>query len=93
MEMNPAAATATATGGGRGAARRERIEDDASTPTSSTTSTPTPASIAADYMRNFENIIEPGKVASMTREFNPQVAYEFERYLNPQKLKQHVLGQ
>lgn len=46
---------------------------------------------AADYMRNFENIIAPGKEASMTREFNPQVAYEFERYLNPQKLKQHVL--
>ncbi|KAH8335721.1 hypothetical protein KR074_012015 [Drosophila pseudoananassae] len=46
---------------------------------------------AADYMRNFENIIAPGKEASMTRDFNPQVAYEFERYLNPQKLKQHVL--
>ncbi|KAH8304912.1 hypothetical protein KR018_004646, partial [Drosophila ironensis] len=44
-----------------------------------------------DYMRNFENIIAPGKEASMTREYNPQVAYEFERYLNPQKLKQHVL--
>jgi len=46
---------------------------------------------AADYMRNFKNIIAPGNEASMTREFNPQVAYEFEKYLNPQKLKQHVL--
>ncbi|SPP83550.1 dihydroxyacetone phosphate acyltransferase isoform X2 [Drosophila guanche] len=99
MEMNPAAATETATTPGGGTARRERrFEDDASTPTSSASSaptptpTPTPASIAADYMRNFENIIQPGKEASMTREFNPQVAYEFERYLNPQKLKQHVLG-
>jgi len=31
---------------------------------------------AADYMRNFKNIIAPGNEASMTREFNPQVAYE-----------------
>lgn len=46
---------------------------------------------AAEYMRNFKNIIAPGNEASMTREFNPQVAYEFEKYLNPQKLKQHVL--
>ncbi|XP_002056467.4 dihydroxyacetone phosphate acyltransferase [Drosophila virilis] len=46
---------------------------------------------AAAYMRQFENIIAPGNEASMTREFKPQVAYEFERYLNPQKLKQHVL--
>jgi len=28
---------------------------------------------AADYMRNFKNIIAPGNEASMTREFNPQV--------------------
>ncbi|XP_017131626.1 dihydroxyacetone phosphate acyltransferase [Drosophila elegans] len=48
-------------------------------------------SAAADYMKNFKNIIAPGNEASMTREFNPQVAYEFEKYLNPQKLKQHVL--
>ncbi|XP_002073151.3 dihydroxyacetone phosphate acyltransferase [Drosophila willistoni] len=46
---------------------------------------------AGEYMLNFENVIETGKEASMTREYNPQVAYEFERYLNPQKLKQHVL--
>ncbi|ALC47997.1 Dhap-at [Drosophila busckii] len=50
-----------------------------------------PASAAADYMRNFKNIIAPGAESSMTREFKPQVAYEFERYLNPQKLKHHVL--
>ncbi|XP_068156087.1 dihydroxyacetone phosphate acyltransferase [Drosophila tropicalis] len=49
------------------------------------------ATTAAEYMLNFENVIETGKEASMTREYNPQVAYEFERYLNPQKLKQHVL--
>lgn len=46
---------------------------------------------AAAYMRQFENIIAPGKEASMTREFKPQVAYEFERYSNPQKLKNDVL--
>ncbi|XP_023175909.2 dihydroxyacetone phosphate acyltransferase [Drosophila hydei] len=49
------------------------------------------AETAAAYMRQFKNIIAPGNEASMTREFKPQVAYEFERYLNPQKLKQHVL--
>ncbi|KAH8330612.1 hypothetical protein KR067_005654 [Drosophila pandora] len=65
-------------GGGGGGESRDRQEKQAPL-------------AAADYMRNFENIIAPGKEASMTREFNPQVAYEFERYLNPQKLKQHVL--
>ncbi|EDV92833.1 GH18612 [Drosophila grimshawi] len=49
------------------------------------------AETAAAYMRQFRNIIADGNVASMTREFKPQVAYEFERYLNPQKLKQYVL--
>lgn len=76
MERNPAAVKGGV--GGGGGESRDRQEKQAP-----------PA--AADYMRNFENIIAPGKEASMTREFNPQVAYEFERYLNPQKLKQHVL--
>lgn len=49
------------------------------------------AAAAAAYMRQFENIIAPGKEASMTREFKPQVAYEFEHYSNPQKLKNDVL--
>ncbi|XP_030373666.1 dihydroxyacetone phosphate acyltransferase [Scaptodrosophila lebanonensis] len=46
---------------------------------------------AAEYMRNFENIIAPGREPVMTKEYKPQVAHQFERYLNPQKLKQHVL--
>lgn len=49
------------------------------------------AAAAAAYMRQFDNIIAPGKEASMTREFKPQVAYEFEHYSNPQKLKNDVL--
>ncbi|XP_060646596.1 dihydroxyacetone phosphate acyltransferase [Drosophila nasuta] len=44
-----------------------------------------------DYMKQFKNIIAPGNETSMTREFKPQVAYEFERYSNPQQLKQFVL--
>jgi len=49
------------------------------------------AASAGDYMRQFRNIIAPGNETSMTREFKPQVAYEFERYSNPQQLKQFVL--
>lgn len=67
--------------------RATAASSDDSSPSASTSAEAT----AAAYMRQFENIIAPGKEASMTREFKPQVAYEFERYLNPQKLKQHVL--
>lgn len=42
------------------------------------------------YMDDFENIIANGKEPVMTKEYKPQVANEFERYLNPQTLKRHV---
>ncbi|KAM8704500.1 hypothetical protein ACLKA7_009017 [Drosophila subpalustris] len=54
-------------------------------------STSTSGGAEADYMRQFRNIIAPGNETSMTREFKPQVAYEFEKYSNPQQLKQFVL--
>lgn len=47
-------------------------------------------SSAATYMDDFENIIANGKEPVMTKEYKPQVANEFERYLNPQSLKRHV---
>ncbi|XP_020818615.1 dihydroxyacetone phosphate acyltransferase [Drosophila serrata] len=77
MERNPV----TATGGGGGGAGGSEPSDQEEKKSPS----------AADYMLNFKNIIAAGNEASMTREFNPQVAYEFEKYLNPLKLKQHVL--
>lgn len=78
MERNPVTATGGGAGGGVGGGEASDQEDKKS-----------PS--MADYMLNFKNIIAPGNEASMTREFNPQVAYEFEKYLNPLKLKQHVL--
>lgn len=51
----------------------------------------TDSATTVEYMRQFQNIIAPGNEASMTKEFKPQVAYEFERYSNPQQLKQFVL--
>ncbi|KAH8265441.1 hypothetical protein KR038_007803 [Drosophila bunnanda] len=75
MERNPV----TATGGGGGGGSEPGDQEEKKSPS------------AVDYMLNFKNIIAPGNEASMTREFNPQVAYEFEKYLNPLKLKQHVL--
>ncbi|XP_054747510.1 dihydroxyacetone phosphate acyltransferase [Anastrepha obliqua] len=51
----------------------------------------TSASTAATtYMDDFENIIAKGKEPVMTKEYKPQMANEFERYLNPQTLKGHV---
>ncbi|KAH8420769.1 hypothetical protein KR222_004319 [Zaprionus bogoriensis] len=66
-------------------------ETEASAASESSASAAAAAAAAAAYMRQFENIIAPGKETSMTREFKPQVAYEFERYSNPQKLKHDVL--
>ncbi|XP_018803717.1 PREDICTED: dihydroxyacetone phosphate acyltransferase [Bactrocera latifrons] len=48
------------------------------------------ASSAATYMDDFENIVAKGKEVVMTKEYKPQVANEFEHYLNPQSLKRHV---
>ncbi|XP_061387625.1 dihydroxyacetone phosphate acyltransferase [Musca vetustissima] len=42
-------------------------------------------------MRNFENILEPGKEPVMTKEYNPLVAFKLEKNLDPIKLKKHVL--
>ncbi|KAH8243102.1 hypothetical protein KR032_004601 [Drosophila birchii] len=81
MERNPVTVTSGGgAGAGGGGGGGEPSDQDEKKSTS-----------AADYMLNFKNIIAPGNEASMTREFNPQVAYEFEKYLNPLKLKQHVL--
>ncbi|XP_036323315.1 dihydroxyacetone phosphate acyltransferase [Rhagoletis pomonella] len=49
-----------------------------------------PSTGATSYMEDFENIIASGKEPVMTKEYKPQVANEFERYLNPQTLKRHV---
>ncbi|XP_004536940.1 dihydroxyacetone phosphate acyltransferase [Ceratitis capitata] len=49
-----------------------------------------PLGAASLYMKEFENIIASGKEPVMTKEYKPQVANEFERYLNPQTLKRHV---
>ncbi|XP_037952281.1 dihydroxyacetone phosphate acyltransferase [Teleopsis dalmanni] len=48
-------------------------------------------SSSSHYISNFENILAPGNEPSMTKEYKPKVAYKFEKYLNPHKLKLHVL--
>ncbi|XP_059218682.1 dihydroxyacetone phosphate acyltransferase isoform X1 [Stomoxys calcitrans] len=44
-----------------------------------------------EYMRNFENILEPGKEPVMTKEYNPLLAFKLNNILDPQELKSHVL--
>lgn len=48
-------------------------------------------SIATNYMNAFENMIEKGKEPDMTKVYNPKIAHEFDKYLNPSTLKRHVL--
>lgn len=50
------------------------------------TVTPSPLS----YMNQFDNLLEKGKEPDMTKVYNPKVAQEFEKYLNPSTLKRHV---
>ncbi|XP_034489168.1 dihydroxyacetone phosphate acyltransferase [Drosophila innubila] len=69
----------------------QETETAATNGESSSSSGGSDSATAGDYMRQFRNIIAPGNETSMTREFKPQVAYEFERYANPQQLKQFVL--
>lgn len=47
---------------------------------------------SASYMAFFQNMLAEGNQPIMTKEYKPQVAYEFEKYLNPQSLKRHVLN-
>lgn len=48
------------------------------------------ANLQSDYMRDFENILAPGNEPSMTKEYNPLMAFQLEKYLNPAQLKKHV---
>ncbi|XP_055850821.1 dihydroxyacetone phosphate acyltransferase [Episyrphus balteatus] len=43
------------------------------------------------YMNDFQNMVEKGKEPDMTKVYNPKVAQEFEKYLNPTTLKRHVV--
>lgn len=43
------------------------------------------------YMSDFQNILEKGKEPDMTKVYNPKVAQQFDKYLDPTSLKQYVL--
>ena len=43
------------------------------------------------YMLNFTNIISPGNEPSMTKEYKPKIAQQFDKYLTPDELKKYVL--
>ncbi|XP_075145378.1 dihydroxyacetone phosphate acyltransferase [Haematobia irritans] len=44
-----------------------------------------------EYMKNFENILEPGKEPVMTKEYKPLLAFKLDKIMDPNELKQHVL--
>ncbi|XP_055904777.1 dihydroxyacetone phosphate acyltransferase [Eupeodes corollae] len=46
---------------------------------------------SSSYMNDFQNMLEKGKEPDMTKVYNPKIAQEFEKYLNPSTLKRHVL--